>query len=82
MSSQGKESAMATEPLFPSFVVIYDIRYTGDDDDTEEYYGYFSTAEQAATVFNSLASDNTCYKNVKVCRVVKTLAKQEDGKWA
>jgi hypothetical protein len=55
-----------------AYVVIYD--YDDENgDEMEEYYGYFSNAEEAEEAFSHLKPPVSSFRNVYVCRLVKKL---------
>lgn len=57
----------------PCYVIIYD----GVDHDgvtpTEEYYGYFSSPEEAKALWAQFTHGLEPLENVKLCRVVEDL---------
>lgn len=56
----------------PGFVVIYDVPVDEKGVDvSEEYYGYFSSVEQARDQY--LAMRGPAYKNAMICRVVEAI---------
>lgn len=56
----------------PRYVIVYDrVALPGDEDpETEEYYGYFGSPDEARSMWRTFASDGTSYANVKLCRIV------------
>lgn len=59
------------------YVIIYDLPEDGISDtygDNEQYYGYFSSPEEARTMWNSFKGPGLAeetYQNVKLCRIVE-----------
>lgn len=56
----------------PMYVVIYDIGdHEQGEDVLEEYYGYFSTVDDARRMYGDLRGHN--YHNAMICRVVEKI---------
>lgn len=62
-----------------TYVVIYDFRDPEWDDDSEEYYGYFSSKQEAVRMYRELSQGDNRYRNPQLCRVVKSPLK--GSKW-
>ena len=52
------------------YVVIYDSKFECCED-TEQYYGYFDTPENARLMFYSVFKPNEV-RNVKLCQIIET----------
>lgn len=62
------------KPKPPCYVIVYDRKVGLNGDETvEEYYGYFSSPDEASAIWQSYAGPgiDTGFENVKLCRVVK-----------
>ena len=55
-----------------TYVVVYD---EGSDENcaTENYYGYFSSIEDARRMFNSLRGNSRRFFNIKICLVMENM---------
>jgi len=51
-----------------TYVIIYD-----NEDDSEEYYGYFSSRQEALAIFTEF-SHGTKVTNVKLCLIIEDLS--------
>lgn len=59
--------------LFPptTYVVIYDQEIEpGSDEFTEEYYGYFSTPQEAIDMYHTMIRGQPGYTNAKLCKAI------------
>lgn len=53
-----------------TYVVVYDVDQ-GDDVASEEYYGYFSSPEEAVSMYKDMISGHEAtHTNARVCLVV------------
>lgn len=57
------------------FVIIYDLPQDGISDtygDNEQYYGYFSSPEEARCAWDTYTKDGRIkFQNVKLCQIVE-----------
>ena len=54
-----------------TYVVIFD--YGEDGFELEEYYGYFSSQEEAIRMYKQLVGNDEGYSNARLCRVVRLI---------
>lgn len=59
------------KPKPSTYVVIYDVLDEGGETVTEEYYGYFSSPDEARLVWSMFDDGSTKMGNVKLCLVVE-----------
>lgn len=57
----------------PTYVVVYD-RYDENEDEHEEYYGYFGTLQEARMMYRSLVGKDKSYRSARICKVVEDIS--------
>lgn len=60
------------KPKPPCYVIVYDRFIEPHSDETvEEYYGYFSSPDEARTIWDTYREGIDGHENVKLCLVVE-----------